>query len=694
MGDQPTSPAANPPGVVWGTAPAGSFSPGNGVVRFSHRWIIIRGNSTFYDFWCDTTAPAHPIWIYFEQLMTQTVTHDFHIVGTGANRIQLMSLAKPTFYASPPPDDPTLNPTAPPPTNWAEQWLIRISGTATIEYADVQLSWADTFSVTPGPTCTDRGYNDNWYFFIPIIASWTVDSNENGRIDRIRVQVQVATQLSDNLGQLVSSVQGYNVSGFGTAAGANDDVFDILLTEGTHEDTDAHPRWQLLQNPPTPGLFGIVGGALVEYGPKVYTAEDGARPVITYTLAAAWSNKEYVHFSEPVYGNNAGTALIDTASLNYSDLGNLIVPVSGVQPLEMTGNAAHAAMVTFTNPLTADNILLGTAQTINALAGQIWDQRYQDWFDPINLIYPGNPGAYANTNLDGNLPLSVFAGPPYSGKAMFTTAHRVSDVGLNIIEPVFADDQVTQRDPVRGGIGHITMFDGSAWLQDLDILLQAKILAATAAAWNLRLWWDVNVTDPILLSNLWVPGAPGATTLFPPAGGDSYHNGNIEARSQLQTAIIGDLRNFLIPSSDPEIKDGADLQLLFVLDDGAGNLLPCARVADPLDPRTAAPWSWKVRDLRAQRGEVTIMKNVINPDRNEKTDLHYTVATAGRATISVFDLAGNLVTVLFNGSRTPGKYTTTWDGRNRGGRIVARGVYFIRVVGPGFDEMRKVLVVK
>jgi hypothetical protein len=39
-------------------------------------------------------------------------------------------------------------------------------------------------------------------------------------------------------------------------------------------------------------------------------------------------------------------------------------------------------------------------------------------------------------------------------------------------------------------------------------------------------------------------------------------------------------------------------------------------------------------------------------------------------------------------------YTTGWDGKNCGGRIVARGIYFIRVVGPGFEEMRKVLVVR
>jgi hypothetical protein len=339
---------------------------------------------------------------------------------------------------------------------------------------------------------------------------------------------------------------------------------------------------------------------------------------------------------------------------------------------------AHAAMVTLTNPLTADNILLATAQTLNALAAQVYDQPYTK-----------DPGTYSNTNLDGNL------NP--GNKPMLATAHRVSDVGLGLIEPVFATtgDLSPQRDPLRGGIGRITAFDGSGWLRDLNIQLQARILAATATDWDTYMTWDANVADPILLSGLWIPS--GTTTLFPPAGRDSFHNVNSAVRSDLGDQFLGlgsPLRNFDILASDPEIRDGADLQFLFILDDGAGNLLPLARVANPTDPRTARPWSYKIRDLRVQRGDVTIMRNVINPNRGEKTYLHYTIGESGYLTITVFDLKGDVVNILFRGQRGPGEYSTTWDGRNRGGRIVARGVYFIKVVGPGMNEIRKVLVVK
>jgi hypothetical protein len=278
-----------------------------------------------------------------------------------------------------------------------------------------------------------------------------------------------------------------------------------------------------------------------------------------------------------------------------------------------------------------------------------------------------------------------------------TIQHRVSDVALNLIEPVYAYDVVTQRDPVRGGIGRITRFDGTAFLQDRDIQLQARILSSiNPGGSTVDIVWDVNPVDPILLSNLWIPAGVAPMTHSPPgAPGDTYHNVNTAARSALQTAVSGPLRDFLIPSSDSEIQDGADLQFLFVINPGGGQeLLPYARIPNLQDPRTARPWSYKVRDLRTQRGNASVTNNVINPLRGETVKLTYSITQTGMVTINIFDLKGDIVDVLYRGQRTAGEYSTSWDGRNRGNRVVARGVYFIKIVGPGINEIRKVLVVK
>jgi len=60
----------------------------------------------------------------------------------------------------------------------------------------------------------------------------------------------------------------------------------------------------------------------------------------------------------------------------------------------------------------------------------------------------------------------------------------------------------------------------------------------------------------------------------------------------------------------------------------------------------------------------------------------------------VFTLSGEVVSVLTRSRQSAGSYALRWDGKNRGGRVVSRGVYFIRIIGPDLDEFRKVLVVR
>ena len=686
VGVQGTSPAS----ITWDSTGGGTFSGGTGSVHFDNTAIVINGPNTFYNFVCDVVADslASPVTISFQAAITQIVTHDFFINGTAAVGVTLQSAAG--VFTPPPPDDPSLTqialPTAPPP-HWAQQLYISLSGTATINYVAIQLSWASTASVTPGPTCTNKGYNDNWLFVIPIIASWALDTNNNGRIDRIRVQVAFGTTLSNNFGELVARVSGYTVTGF-AAVNGNTDVFDILLQEGPPgpaEDTSATPTWQLLQNPssPLPGLFGTVGGAYVESGTKTYVASDGARPVINYTLAALGSREAYVRFSEPVTADAGFSVPIGIGSLTYSDAGN---PITAVTPVERSGAAAHAAIVTFANPLTANDIFLGPVRTLQAPSGAIWGA--------AAATDPTGP-SYANAVSDNNLTANASRFMLDPGTTPVGPAHNVSDFGVGFVTPVLALDRDVTRDPARGGLGMVTVFDGSKWLPPHNIFLEARIMVPSMSANALTLSWDVNPPASMALNNLWIP--PTASTVWPGnAGGDRAHSpGDSQARTPLSaTATNGALRDFIIPNTDPALKDGAMFQFLFLLNDGAGNLLPCAFPADPANPASVRPFEYMIHSIIEQRGGVSVTNNVINPGLGQVAYVHYTITAPGQVTITVFDLSGSIVNVLQRGSQASGEYTTAWDGRNRGGRAVARGIYFIRVVGPGFDEIRKVLVVR
>jgi hypothetical protein len=111
--------------------------------------------------------------------------------------------------------------------------------------------------------------------------------------------------------------------------------------------------------------------------------------------------------------------------------------------------------------------------------------------------------------------------------------------------------------------------------------------------------------------------------------------------------------------------------------------------------RRVRPFSFGIHEITRQRGGVTILNNVIKAG-SERVYIDYKPESAGRVTIQVFTLDGNLVKVLVRESKpaTDKYYRVSWDGKNNGGRPVARGMYFIRVVAPGIDEIRKVMVVK
>lgn len=66
----------------------------------------------------------------------------------------------------------------------------------------------------------------------------------------------------------------------------------------------------------------------------------------------------------------------------------------------------------------------------------------------------------------------------------------------------------------------------------------------------------------------------------------------------------------------------------------------------------------------------------------------------GTVSISDYDLAGDFVRALTRCSRRAGDCLQNWDGRTSSGRVVARGVSFVRIVGPGVDEGRSVLAVR
>jgi hypothetical protein len=277
--------------------------------------------------------------------------------------------------------------------------------------------------------------------------------------------------------------------------------------------------------------------------------------------------------------------------------------------------------------------------------------------------------------------------------AIVGETHRLTDIGIGLTEILYGSDGVNEPGLLGPQTGALRSegFDGTGRLLDKDITIATWINLPTAPG-SLALYYDVNPSDDMMPKafndatgsslKLWLPSVLSGFNL----------SGDQDARA-LSPTVITDaarlFRNFLIPESDSEIVPGAKVQLIMQYEG-----LFCARLTNEADITSLAPWSFVVAETRKQRGGVTILNNVIDSNKREKTIVQVEVPKSGNVVIQVFTLDGNIVKVLERGRKGGGTYSYYWDGTNGAGNPVARGIYFIRVVGPDMDEIRKVLVVK
>ncbi|MCU0638562.1 MAG: T9SS type A sorting domain-containing protein [Candidatus Krumholzibacteria bacterium] len=79
-------------------------------------------------------------------------------------------------------------------------------------------------------------------------------------------------------------------------------------------------------------------------------------------------------------------------------------------------------------------------------------------------------------------------------------------------------------------------------------------------------------------------------------------------------------------------------------------------------------------EVPAFAGIGAIFPNPFNPS----TTIEYSVASAGRVRLEIYDAAGRKIRTLIDGPHGPGNYRASWDGANDWGSPSGSGVYFLR----------------
>jgi hypothetical protein len=345
-----------------------------------------------------------------------------------------------------------------------------------------------------------------------------------------------------------------------------------------------------------------------------------------------------------------------------------------------TAGAEEEILLNLDQPVPTGEVI---AQNPGTQANVLQFQNIEDLAGPFLPLTPGLSPAWPTPPPAAPAAPSPIASRHDDGGTPGLVEHLVSDVGLGadgqqIYEPVWARDE-TMRDPQRGGSGIVRDFDDSEFLQPQDIIIQSFRDGAVGA--DPDIVFDTRVESRYRRNGMWHPDlVPG---LVPQANPDEATLPGVSAGAQLT--------EYLFPSTHPKNESGTNFEFFFF--DGS---LYYARVADLSSPwyRNVRPWAFELREIFAQRGNVTITSNVINPNQGDRATLNYVLDDASMVRINVFNVAGDLIDILESSRKEAGEHSTTWDGTNRQGQPVARGIYFIRVMADGLDEYRKVMVVK
>ncbi|MDR2942210.1 MAG: hypothetical protein LBV17_06440 [Treponema sp.] len=590
-----------------------------------------------------------------------------------------------------------------------------------------------------------------------ILYSFTEDSSGNGILDRIRVQTNVA--LYGDFSGFDVSVEEYEVDRTKGAKGFqmvnvltnapyfDNDSFYIYLIENPEIDNGSAPLWSVTKNTSLTNAAGIIVGDPA--ADKNIKPIDTIPPRVAYALTIPGYPQTYVRMSEPVVSSSG-------ADISALFGGLSVVDMNHVEPdtLGYIFNLSDSFSIDDLVDKNIDSVTLtkGYFQIDAVDKGQaaadlsVSDNESQPPKYPLNWRYTAYAKVYDNGDVrdaDGAPALTVsdvFIPPnklltdtdknnlvtPNSG----SFKRRVTDVLISRIPSASGDESYFAwpvwarfKTPVNAGsyanddmffgqkntdIGIIWQFDGTNYLEtrfidtndgiELQARVNNKLTGSPVLFWTTA---DIpaemrnpqETTEAKKVGGLWLPNVL-TNTLY------NYVPLSDGINSKPADSSSSKLFNYYISPDDLAIDSGAKFEFIFRLSNSSDMFaarldIPGGAVIPANWYTLVRPFVFDIRNIRRQRGGVTIMNNVINSDKKEATFIRYHMTRPGRVTIQVYTLDGTLVKSLRrNEQRDAGEWTDGWDGTNNGGRAVARGMYFVRVVGPDIDEIRKIMVVK
>ncbi|MCQ2590509.1 MAG: hypothetical protein MJ179_08815, partial [Treponema sp.] len=455
-----------------------------------------------------------------------------------------------------------------------------------------------------------------------------------------------------------------------------------------------------------------LAGNVFQYEEFVIHTVDRSAPVLNMTAAPYGKKEMYVAISKAintstVYGYRSGAAG-DYDVLNALDMiptALKVVESSGAASSVLIDTSVPARVVHKTSNTTGFIITLQNEVDWNAISGNLYLQ-----------VVATDTYKYDSFSGIENSPVT-FIQDEVGNYAEAGKQHAFTDFAVNVVEPEYAYN-IDMKDDKDNELQFGLYEDGSwavhSWGKEqgnygtlnpkFDVLLKVK---------------DENNLRPVMRTSD-APSANSESVEYNRVTGRDWRiwlpeiytniapelNSNLLSVSSTDDPDDTEIRNYTIPvATDPAFssyQNGDTISFLFntgatVRHNGSTDVespLYALRLEDENDVSSLDLWSFKLKDIITQRGGVSVLNNVINPLNGEKAVIRLDMPSSGKVNIIVMTLDGNVVTYVNRGDVASGEQFFTWDGRNTAGTVVARGMYFVRIVGNGIDETRKIMIIK
>jgi hypothetical protein len=209
-------------------------------------------------------------------------------------------------------------------------------------------------------------------------------------------------------------------------------------------------------------------------------------------------------------------------------------------------------------------------------------------------------------------------------------------------------------------------------------------------------------------------GDLAAAPLFPASAGSLPVSevrlvASLAAAADGEQTLAADFRIFEVAQDDRLVAEATGIAADEVGVDGSGRLVGTAtwHPGDVLSPGAVYRWQTRARvanrvgdwseavtfSTQSPAIEHNLEANYPNPF-NPSTTIAFSVPGGQRVLLEIYDLRGTRVWSTTIESPEAGRHTVIWNGRSTDGNSVASGVYFYRLQTEGFEQTRKMVLVR